>query len=301
MRKTAVFLLAGLLGVAALLSGLALDSYLHARDPNLAHREGLFTLTNPGHVLLGLGIGLVVLGLVGAAYTSLPYGIWVRRGLLAGSLLLIVVSGDVSGWAASLEWSAPHATAQAAHSHAAPAAAAPVTAAQLEAATRLLEQTRAAVARYKDLRVATAAGYGPMEPPDLQTVHYVNPAYFNFADILRPEHVQSLIYYNSARGPVLIGAMYIMPTLWIPGPEIGGQLTVWHQHDNLCYDDTTHMVVAFDHSAFFDRNDKSGVCPRGSSNKRTPEMLHVWVVDNPAGPFDSDMQPDVLAALATAA
>ena len=103
MRRTAAFLSAGLLGVAALLGGLALDSYLHARDPGLAHREGLFTLGNPGHVLLGIGIGLVVVGVVGAAYTGLPFGVWVRRGLLAGALAMIVVSGDIAGWAASIE------------------------------------------------------------------------------------------------------------------------------------------------------------------------------------------------------
>src|SRR6266513_5172490 len=118
MRRTAAFLSAGLAGVVALLGGLAVDSYLHARDPSLAHREGIFTLGNPGHVLLGIGIGLVVVGLVGAAYTSLPYGVWVRRGLLAGALALIVVSGDIAGWAASQEWSrtaTPSATA--AHDH----------------------------------------------------------------------------------------------------------------------------------------------------------------------------------------
>src|SRR5947209_857889 len=106
MRRTAAFLSAGLLGVVALLAGLALDSYLHARDPTLAHREGIFTLTNPGHILLGIGIGLVVVGVVGAAYTTLPYGAWVRRGLLAGALALVVVSGDIAGWAASVERSA---------------------------------------------------------------------------------------------------------------------------------------------------------------------------------------------------
>src|SRR6266513_2453764 len=117
MRRTAVFLSAGLLGVVALLSGLALDSYLHAQDPTLAHREGLFTLGNPGHVLLGIGIGLVVVGVVGAAYTSLPAGVWVRRGLLAGALALIVVSGDIAGWAASVERSASSASSTtAAHS-----------------------------------------------------------------------------------------------------------------------------------------------------------------------------------------
>src|SRR5207249_11761858 len=98
MRRTAVFLSAGLAGVVALLGGLAVDSYLHARDPSLAHREGIFALGNPGHVLLGIGIGLVVVGVVGAAYTSLPYGVWVRRSLLAGALTLLVVSGDIAGW-----------------------------------------------------------------------------------------------------------------------------------------------------------------------------------------------------------
>src|SRR5256885_11171170 len=113
MRRTAAFLSTGLLGVAALLGGLALDSYLHARDPGLAHREGLFTLGNPGHVLLGIGIGLVVVGVVGAAYTALPFGVWVRRGLLAGALAMIVVSGDIAGWAAPTNRRQPQAATQA--------------------------------------------------------------------------------------------------------------------------------------------------------------------------------------------
>jgi hypothetical protein len=29
----------------------------------------------------------------------------------------------------------------------------------------------------------------------------------------------------------------------------------------------------------------------------TPEMLHVWLVANPQGPFGSDMAPEVLASL----
>jgi hypothetical protein len=119
------------------------------------------------------------------------------------------------------------------------------------------------------------------------------------ADILKPEHVQSLIYYNTKGGPVLIGAMFIMPRLGMPGPEVGGSLTSWHKHDNLCFDKATGKIVAFAHSGASDSNDKekSGTCPRGSSNQSTPEMLHVWVVDNPNGPFDADMDPDVLKTL----
>lgn len=297
MRRTAVFLSAALAGVAALLAGLAIDSYLHAKDPTLAHREGLFTLSNPGHVLLGIGIALVVVGVLGAAYTSLPYGVWFRRGLLAGALAMVIVSGDIAGWAASIERSNAGAN-QPVHNHSAVAPARQPTEAELEAAARLIADTKAAVARYAVLDVAVAAGYTPMEPPDFQIVHYVNSAYMQDAYVLDPLHVQSLIYYNGAHGPMLIGAMYIMPRRGEPGPQVGGPLTVWHQHSNLCFDDVTGMAVAFVHSGFFDESGKSGSCPRGSTNKTTPLMLHVWLIDNPDGPFATDMEPNVLGTSA---
>ncbi len=298
MKKTAAFLTVGVVGVTALLLGLALDSYLHAHDATLAHREGIFSLSNPGHVLLGLGIALVVVGLVGASYTSLPFGTWTRRAFLVGSLALIVLSSDAAGWAASVEWSTPNGAAAAAtdHNHAAVPATS-VTGAQLQTALQLIDATRAAVARYKDEGAAVKAGYQPMEPEGLAIMHYVNQAYFTDADILRPDHVQSLIYFNSTHGPVLIGAMYIMPRLGMAGPEIGGSLTVWHKHDNLCFDTATGVIVAFARDASSNSLDKSGTCPAGSSNRSTPEMLHVWLIANPGGPFNSDMSPDVLAAL----
>jgi hypothetical protein len=298
MKKLAVFLAIGVVGVAALLSGLALDAYLHAHDPTLAHREGIFSLSNPGHVLLGLGIAFVVVGLVGASYTSMPFGTWTRRAFLVGALALIVLSSDAAGWAASVQLTTSNGTAAAAtdHNHVAVPATA-VTGAQLEAALQLIDATKAAVAKYTDRRVAVRAGYKPMEAEGLQIMHYVNQAYFIEADILRPDHVQSLIYFNAKHGPVLIGAMYIMPNLATPGPEIGGSLTVWHHHDQLCIDKSTGVIVAFAHDASLNSNDKSGTCPRGSSNGSTPEMLHVWLIPNPDGPFGSDMSPDVLAAL----
>src|SRR6202162_999399 len=233
-KRLAIFLVIGVVGVTALLLGLALDSYLHAHDPTLVHREGIFSLSNPGHVLLGLGIALVVLGLVGASYMSLPFGIWTRRAFLVGSLALIVLSSDAAGWAASIEWSTQTGSgaAQTDHNHAA-APVAGVTGAQLQAAFQLIDATRAAVAKYKDEGAAVKAGYQPMEQEGLAIMHYVNQAYFTDADILRPDHVQSLIYYNGTHGPVLIGAMYIMPSLATPGPQIGGALTVWHKHDQL--------------------------------------------------------------------
>jgi hypothetical protein len=296
MKRTVAFLGAGLVGVTSLLVGLAVDSYLHAKDPTLAHREGLFTLSNPGHVLLGIGIGLVVVGMVGAAYTTLPYGVWVRRGLLGGALLLVVASGDIAGWAASQQFSQASLTTSAAggHDHNGTQQATP---AQIEAAAKLIYETRKAVARYSTLKAAIAAGYVPMEPPNTEVLHYVNRSYMVDADILDPQHVQSLIYYNDGHdAPELIGAMYILPRRGMDGPQIGGPLTQWHQHSNICFDDVTGMAVAFVHQGddAFENRDKSGACPRGSTNKTTPLMLHVWLIDNPEGPFASTMAPQVL-------
>src|SRR2546429_4189908 len=174
MRRTAALLSAGTVGVAALVGGLGLDAHLHGRDPGLAHREGLVPLGNPGHVLVGIGIGLVVLGVVGAAYTTLPDGVGVRRGILTGALAMIVVSGDIAGWAASVERSGSTA-GQPAHAHSSVAPTRQPTAAELEAATRLIVETRAAAGRYADLRAAIALGYVPMGPPDFQILHYANP------------------------------------------------------------------------------------------------------------------------------
>src|SRR5919198_2978507 len=149
MKQTAAFLGAALLGVVSLLSGLALDSYLHARDPSLAHREGLFTLSTPGHVLLGVGIALVVVGVVGAAYTTLPYGVWVRRALLGGALALVVVSGDIAGWAASQEWSQRSLALPNAETHSHGSGTQQATPAEIEAAAKLIYDTRKAVAKYR--------------------------------------------------------------------------------------------------------------------------------------------------------
>lgn len=51
-----------LTGIVMLLVGLGWDALLHRLDPTLASREGVFTLTNPGHLLFAGGIALSVLG-----------------------------------------------------------------------------------------------------------------------------------------------------------------------------------------------------------------------------------------------
>jgi hypothetical protein len=64
-----------LLGVGILVSGFGIDAYLHADDPNLAAEEGVFTLSNPGHLLVAIGLCTTLLG---AALG--PYSRWVLPG-----------------------------------------------------------------------------------------------------------------------------------------------------------------------------------------------------------------------------
>jgi hypothetical protein len=151
----------------------------------------------------------------------------------------------------------------------------PPTAQQQAAADRLVTDTRAAVARFADIDQAVAAGYRPITPPGERIVHYGNPSYILDREVLNPQRVESLVYARTGRGVVLLGAMYMMPP-GEKGPQIGGSLTHWHAHDDLCIDVTQLAQVA---------RQVDGSCPAGSSVQLTPEMLHVWSVEYPGGPF----------------
>jgi len=107
-KRLGSFLAVGLLGVVLLLAGLAWDAILHAADPTLAGREGVFTMSNPGHALLGAGVAAVVIGLLGAAATAMAMSgsrrlarPAVRHAFLASGLTLVVASAAITSWSAT--------------------------------------------------------------------------------------------------------------------------------------------------------------------------------------------------------
>ena len=155
-----------------------------------------------------------------------------------------------------------------------------VTPDQRDAAARLLAQTRADITQYQDPAVAIAAGYKPGPGSDIDPlVHFENKA--NAHAVLDPAHPQALVYIRTPHGLKLAGAMFQMPRVGQWGPDPGGALTQWHQHEGICF---SPFGIEFSFATPF------WTCPIGSTNITTPPMLHVWIIDNGKnGPFSADL------------
>ncbi len=197
LRRISVPLVAG--GVLAQLLGLALDAWLHARDVNLAAREGVFSLHNPGHALFVTGLVAVTVGVCGLLLQpviggDVRYSARARLAALLPALALLALLGGALGLAARFgsidghrhgvaqehqEEPAPRTSTQAAgtpsvgHAHDATAQSQPtldpsrhthgeeinVSWEQIRAADAALSTARAATEKYRDVNVARADGY----------------------------------------------------------------------------------------------------------------------------------------------
>jgi hypothetical protein len=202
----------------------------------------------------------------------------------AGLPILTVLTGTTV-WAIDLI----HPDAQHAHAGAIlQSTNAVATPEQKAAAAQLYDETKAAILPFEDWRVAYAAGYRPGGSTSMPSTHWMNDAYVKAGYVMDPRHPQGLVYANSKHGPVLLGAMFQMQHLDQFGPDPGGPLTAWHQHENICF---TPFGFEFSFLTPF------GVCALGSIDISAPPMLHVWIVDNPGGPFAIDIDSAVVAAI----
>ena len=165
----------------------------------------------------------------------------------------------------------------------APVPSGPPTAAQQAAADQLVAETKATLTKYASLTAATAAGYVPATRPSGRVVHYANWQAAR-SDGFDPSNPAFLVYANTVKGPLLLGAMYLGPGPCQPGPDVGGSLTQWHAHDNLCL--AGGRVVG--------RTATGGSCTTGTHNTSTYFMLHVWV--EPALAATHQFQADVTRA-----
>ena len=151
---------------------------------------------------------------------------------------------------------------------------------QVAAAQHLYDQVVAAIGPYRDWRIAWAAGYRPGGPQTMPSTHWMNQRFVDAGYVMDPRHPQGLVYANTKHGPELIGAMFQMQHIGQFGPDPGGPLTAWHQHENICF---TPLGVEFSLMT------PTATCPLGSIDLSVPPMLHVWIVDNPGGKFAVDI------------
>ena len=151
------------------------------------------------------------------------------------------------------------------------------TSEQVLGATQYVQATSAAVAKYRNLSAADAAGYFPITNPNYPVVHYLNPAYMNMKDIMNPNAVDSLVYATTPYGPVLVAAMYLMPgqrrrahALRVPGAVARAHQPVHVRHRPIRSTGSRHAH------------------PARSTTGSTPMMTHVWQVPVAGGPLAID-------------
>ena len=108
----------------------------------------------------------------------------------------------------------------------------------------------------------------------------MNWAYINDKHTLDPDHPESLVYSTAGGKRKLVSAMYMLPTGTTLNevPDVGGKLTQWHIHDNLCFTPTDPPVVA-------GVTGSGAKCRAPLRNLEPVPMIHIWIVSHPCGPF----------------
>lgn len=157
-----------------------------------------------------------------------------------------------------------------------------VTPAQQARAENLIAITLDRLPRFADPAVAEAAGFRSIGDGFTGHEHYINWAYINDDHVLNPDYPESLVYEVTPGQPKkLVSAMFMtrQGVSLDDVPELGGALTQWHVHDDLCFtDDPVAPRVAGITSV-------GGTCTPPLQKFEPTPMIHVWITPHPCGPF----------------
>ncbi|MBK5222760.1 MAG: hypothetical protein JJE52_07780 [Acidimicrobiia bacterium] len=156
-----------------------------------------------------------------------------------------------------------------------------VTPQQQAAAENLIAVTLLRLPQFADPAVAEAAGYHSIGDGATGYEHYVNWGSINDDVILDPDAPESLVFQVRNGQKRLVAAMFMLPDSYTLDdvPELGGELTQWHIHDNLCYtlDPVAPKVAGL--------RTPGGECREGLRPGNENAMIHVWIVPHDCGPF----------------
>ncbi len=113
--------------------------------------------------------------------------------------------------------------------------------------------------------------------------HFRNEEFVLDDRILDPDRPEFLIYNDTKEdGRKLSGFMYQVRTAEERGPQIGGPLTLWHYHIWARPRCMLKGVMLVD-------LDSDGTCSTGEWANKSGEMIHVWFLERPDGPFATRM------------
>ena len=148
-------------------------------------------------------------------------------------------------------------------------------------AENLVAITLIRLPQFADPAAAEAAGFHSIQDGFTGFEHYINWSYMNDQYTLDPDHPESLVYQVTGSTKKLVSAMFMLsPSVKLSDvPDIGGKLTQWHIHDNLCFtpDPVAPTIAGVTSSG--------GTCPAPLERLASAPMIHVWIVPHKCGPF----------------
>lgn len=123
--------------------------------------------------------------------------------------------------------------------------------------------------------------------------HYENREYMLDDRVLDPDRPEFLMYYGTPQGKQLTGFMFYVANHLDRGPQLGGNETIWHYHV------WNSPLCAIRGLVSVGLPNTRGQCDKGIPIHRSPEMMHVWLVDHPEGVFTTSMMipPQLMSKL----
>jgi len=165
------------------------------------------------------------------------------------------------------------------------------TPAQKKAAEDLIRRCYASAEAHGwfDFAKATADGF-KLKVSD--ETHYNNVDFLFDSQVLDPDRPEYLMFYDTPSGKALVGFMFVPRSNTEEGPQIGGPLTRWHYH-------TWWKPICLVKGILDTGPVVDGTCDVGSPSYRSPEMMHVWLLNHPQGSFATGMylSPELLDRL----
>jgi hypothetical protein len=145
-------------------------------------------------------------------------------------------------------------------------------------AENLVATTLSLLPQWSDPEYALAHGFRSIGDGALGTEHFINDEFRNDDSYFDPTRPESLVWDTTGGDRELVAAMYMldagMPLEDVP--NYGGSLMQFHIHNNLCYTPSGQVVGL---------TNSDGECGPGLILPPAAPMVHVWLENQPCGPF----------------